>query len=63
MPPSAATRGQKNTQKLILSLLDTIQEHKYGPVFQNPVKKVRGAAPGGASGHADASPSRPTTTT
>lgn len=28
---------------MILSLLDTISQHKFGPVFSNPVKKSEAA--------------------
>ncbi|EJT49929.1 hypothetical protein A1Q1_00942 [Trichosporon asahii var. asahii CBS 2479] len=37
-PPS--TKSQKTMQKLLLQLLDSIQQHKYGPVFANPVRKA-----------------------
>ena len=32
-------------QKLLLQLLDSIQQYKYGPVFANPVRKVGSVDP------------------
>ena len=37
---STTTAEQRNTQKLIYSLLDTIASHRDGNVFQDRVKKV-----------------------